>query len=124
MKPMRHHSIVEVRSTTDASVVFRVVKMSVGRRIDLMQRIRELSGKYEFLAAGGATAEQIDAALVRQQIDCTYLRWGLVDVDGLEIDGIAADPETLITRGPEDLCREAVDAIKRECHLTGEERKN
>jgi hypothetical protein len=58
------------------------------------------------------------------EIDRTYLEWGLVDVSGLEIDGETATPELVLLKGPEELCREAVDAIKAECHLTEDERKN
>jgi hypothetical protein len=53
-----------------------------------------------------------------------YLTWGLVRVEGLEVDGATATPESLLDEGPEDLCREAITAIKAECGLTDAERKN
>ena len=53
-----------------------------------------------------------------------YLRWALVGVDGLEIDGEAATAEQLLDRGPEELAREIVVAIKEECGLSEAERKN
>jgi len=45
-------------------------------------------------------------------------------VDGLVIDGRKADPAALVERGPEELCREALAAIRAETGLSEEERKN
>jgi hypothetical protein len=53
-----------------------------------------------------------------------YLRWGLVALEGLEVDGLEASTDALIEAGPELLCREIVAAIKRESSLSEEERKN
>jgi hypothetical protein len=97
--------------------------MSLARRIDLTRRIRELGRKYEFLESGGVS-EQLEAAVLAQEIDRTYIEWGLAGIDGLDIDGEEANPQSLVLKGPEILCREAVDAIKSECWLSGEERKN
>jgi hypothetical protein len=47
-----------------------------------------------------------------------------VEVGGLELDGSPASPESLIAQGPEGLFREALEAVKRECGLSDEERKN
>ena len=52
------------------------------------------------------------------------MEWGLLGIDGLTIDGEAADAASVIERGPEALCREIVHEIRRECGLTDEERKN
>jgi hypothetical protein len=53
-----------------------------------------------------------------------YLQWGLVKIDGLVIDGEAASTAQLLEKGPEDLAREVVGAIKEQCGLTEAERKN
>jgi len=45
-------------------------------------------------------------------------------VGGLELDGSPATPASLASDGPEDLFREALAAVKAECGLTEEERKN
>ena len=45
-------------------------------------------------------------------------------VDGLEIDGEPATPASLVERGPEELFREALAAVKAECGLSDEQRKN
>jgi hypothetical protein len=98
--------------------------MSLARRIDLTKRVRELGRKLEFLKSREGDDERIDSALLSHEIDRTYLEWGLVDVSGLEIDGEMATPELVVLKGPEELCHEAADAIKAECHLTEDERKN
>ena len=90
-----------------------ISKMSFVRRMDLIRGIRELSLKCEFLNA-----------LLASEIDRLYVSWGLQELIGLEVDGVAATPELLASRGPEDLFREAVSVIKAECGLSEEERKN
>ncbi|HYP14613.1 MAG TPA: hypothetical protein VEQ63_11870, partial [Bryobacteraceae bacterium] len=62
--------------------------------------------------------------LTAGEIERICLQWGLVKVDGFTIDGQAVDAEALAARGPEDLAREVIDAIRFECGLTPEERKN
>jgi hypothetical protein len=120
---MNHESIVRVESRSIPGVSFLVLRMSLARRIDLTKRIRELGRKCEFLEAGGPD-EQMEAAMLSQELDRIYVEWGLEGIEGLEIDGSPATPESMILRGPEGLCREAVDAVKAECYLSGEERKN
>jgi hypothetical protein len=92
--------------------------------MDLIRRVRELSLKCEFLNAGESAAEKMDAALFSAEIDRLYVVWGLRELAGLEVDGVAATPELLATAGPENLFREAVTAIKAECGLSEAERKN
>jgi hypothetical protein len=121
---MRHESTIDHESASTPGVILRIARMSLARRIDLTRRIRDLGARCEFLQAGKALEDQIEAALLSNEIDRTYLEWGLLAVVGLEIDGEAATPGLLVAKGPEDLCREAVTAIKAECHLTDEERKN
>lgn len=66
----------------------------------------------------------MEAALVQAEVNRLYLTWGLVEVSGLEIDGAQATPAALAERGPEDLFREALTAVKAETGLSGAERKN
>jgi hypothetical protein len=98
--------------------------MSFGRRIELMRRIRELAGRIEFLEAGAEPKDKMDGRLLRAEIDRLYLEWGLREVSGLELDGAAATPESLAESGPEELCREALAAVKAETGLDEAERKN
>jgi hypothetical protein len=53
-----------------------------------------------------------------------YLHWGLLSIEGLTIDGEPATAERLLEKGPEDLAREVVSAIKGQCALSEPERKN
>ena len=121
---MDYSSTVTVPSASAPGVEFTIARLSLGRRIELSRRIREIGLKSDFLAAGEAIEEQIEAGIAQQQVDRAYLEWGLVGVRGLTIDGCQATPCLLVERGPEDLAREAIAAIRSELHLGEEERKN
>ena len=121
---MNYESCARVESKVRPGVAFVISKMSFVRRMEWIRGIRELSLKCEFLNAGESSAEKLEAALRAAEIDRLYVSWGLQDLTGLEVDGVAATPELLASRGPEDLFREAVSAIKAECGLSEEERKN
>jgi hypothetical protein len=98
--------------------------MSLARRIELAQSIRELAQRREFHQAGESVNEQVEAAAISAGIDRVYLEWGLLRVDGIRIDGERATAGSLFGAGPEDLTREIVNCIKNECGLTDDERKN
>ena len=121
---MGYESTVTRQSTTMPGVTFQIARMSFGRRLELTRRVRELSRKFEFLQASSDATERFEAGLLAGEVDGTYLRWGLVSLDGLIVDGAPADVERLIEAGPEDLCREIIAAIKDECGLSEDERKN
>jgi hypothetical protein len=93
-------------------------------RMELMRKIREISRRMEFLAAGDDLQERIEANLLAHEIDATYMRWGLVEVTGLDIDGEAATAELLIEKGPDELAKEIVAAIRSQSGLNDAERKN
>ncbi len=121
---MNYESSTSVESKTRPGISFVVAKMSFGRRVDLMRRIRELLQKHEFVAAGDTPQEKLEAALLMGEIDRLYVAWGLREVAGLELDGVAATPEGLASNCPEDLFQEALAAVKAECGLSEAERKN
>jgi hypothetical protein len=77
----------------------------------------------EFLRAGDA-ADQVEAGLADLLVRKLYVEWGLVEIEGLEIDGAAATPQLLIDAGPEELTDEIAASIQGELSLTEEERKN
>jgi hypothetical protein len=52
------------------------------------------------------------------------VKWGLAGIEGLEIDSKPATPESLIERGPEELVREVLAAIRREAGLSEDEKKD
>jgi hypothetical protein len=124
VKNTQHESCLWFDAETQAGVRFRIRRVSLGRRIDLARRIREIGRKIEFLQASGAPGEQIEATVLKGEIERAYLEWGLDRVDGLEIDGEAATPESLIECGPLALAEEILEKIKAECGLNQAERKN
>jgi hypothetical protein len=105
-------------------VRYTIARMSFGRRLELTRRIRELARRQEYLEAGSDPREKLEAAVLASEIERVYLEWGLVRIEGLEIDGEAATPAALVERGPESLAREIITAIKSECGLSEEQRKN
>jgi hypothetical protein len=121
---MSYESAVSVSSAIQDGVGFRIARMSFGRRVELMRRVRELARRMEFLEAGDDPGERMDAGLLKAEIDRMFLLWGLLGVSGLVLDGVEATPETLVERGPEELFREALAAVRRETGLTDAERKN
>ena len=121
---MIYESVVEVDSRIAPGVRFTVARMSFGRRVELMRRIRDLAKRMEFLEAGKRPDEKMDAALLRAEIDRVWLIWGLRAISGLVLDSGEATPELLAESGPEELFREALAAVRAETGLTDEERKN
>lgn len=121
---MDYESLVSHPSKTVAGVEFVVARMSFGRRMELMKRIRELAQRSEFLAAGNGTQDQMDAAVATAAIERLYVEWGLAEIRGLMLDGQPATVHGLIDAGPEGLFREALEFVKSECLLSEIERKN
>lgn len=119
-----YDSVLQIQSTVMPVVKFMINRISFGRRMELARRVREISRRVEFLEAGNQLQEKIEANLLRHEIEYTYLRWALVRIDGLTIDGEPASLESLIDKGPEELTREIVTAIKAQCGLSEDERKN
>jgi hypothetical protein len=105
-------------------VRFAVARMSFGRRVELVRRLREIGRKAEFLEAGTDTREKLESAVLAGDVDRAYLEWGLADVEGLSIDGETATVEELIAKGPVALALEVLAKVKAECGLSEDERKN
>ena len=119
-----YESLVTVDSRVMPGVRFTIARMSFGRRVELMRRIRELSRRAEFQAAGQAPEDKMDAALAHAEVERLYVAWGLRGVTGLVVDGREASVESLADDAPEGLFREALEAVRAETGLTEEERKN
>jgi hypothetical protein len=105
-------------------VRYEIRRVSFGGRIELARKIREIGRKAEYLEAGSDARDKLEATVLGAEIDRAYLEWGLVGVEGLEIDGAAATPASLIDTGPIELAAEILARIKAECGLTEDERKN
>jgi hypothetical protein len=121
---LRYESAIWIDSQVRAGVKFAIHRVSFAHRMDLSRRVREISRKAEFLQASTELHEKIEANILAQEIDAMYLQWGLVSIEGLAIDGERATAELLLEKGPEDLAREVVRAIKEQCGLSEAERKN
>jgi hypothetical protein len=107
-----------------AGVRYKIARISLGRRIELARRIREIGRKAEFLEAGDDVRDKLEAAVLQGEIDRVFLEWGLEAIEGLEIDAEAATPAALIERGPLALAMEILGRIRGECGLSETERKN
>jgi hypothetical protein len=121
---MFFESTVTRQSRVRPGVWYTIRRMSFGRRTDLLRQLRMMTARMEFNAAGNTVQDKADAAVYASEIDQLYLQWGLGRIEGLEIDGEEASPELLVEHGPEDLCREILEDIRKECVLSQEERKN
>ncbi len=119
-----YESSVWFDSQTRAGVRFGIARVSFGRRIELARRIREIGRQMEYLEAGKDAREKLEAAVASAEIDRAYLEWGLIGVEGIEIDGAAATPGSVIEAGPVELAAEILGRIRNECGLSEDERKN
>ena len=103
-------------------VRYEIARVSFARRIELAKKIREIGRRMEFLEASTEARDKLESAVLAAEIDRTYLEWGLRKVEGLEIDGEAATPESLIEKGPVELAAEILGSIKAECGLSEHDR--
>lgn len=117
-------SAEEYRSTKYPGVKYRVAKMSMGRRIDLTRRVKDLMKQLEFLSAGSSTQDKVDAAILAGEMDRLYWDFGLESLDGIDINGEPMTPNEQFERGPEDLSREILQRVKQNCQLSQDEQKN
>jgi hypothetical protein len=112
-----------IESNTLAGVKFSVREPSLAQRIELTRRLHELTLRNDFLR-DGSELQQLELTLAELLVQKVLIEWGLVAIEGLTIDGRQANPALLIEAGPEELVAEIAAAIKRECGLDEEERKN
>jgi hypothetical protein len=113
-----------VASKARPGVEFVIALMTFGRRIELMRRVRDLAARLEYFEAGRDAKNGMEASLLGAEIDRLYIRWGVEEIRGLKIDGVPASVEALLESGPEELFFEALAAVKAECGLDENERKN
>lgn len=121
---MNWESETRVQSEAHPAVSFVIRRMTFGRRVELMRRVRDLALRLEYFEAGRDEKNQMEASLLAAEIDRLYLEWGLADITGLSIDGVPADKTALFAAGPEELVQEAIALVRAECGLDAQERKN
>ena len=113
-----------VASVSHPGVEFVLGRMTFGRRIDLMRRIRDLAVRVEYFEAGRDAKNQMEASRLGAEIDAIYVEWGVEEIRGIEIDNEPLTPRLLIDRAPEALFLDALAAVKAGCGLNEAERKN
>jgi hypothetical protein len=121
---VEYESQLRCESKAVPGVTFIIRRMSFGARMELSRKIRELSKRVEFLSAGNDVQQHLEANVLSHEIDDVFLGWGLVEIEGMTIDGVAATPALLAVKGPDSLAREIVESIRGQCGLSEEERKN
>ena len=104
-------------------VRFAVREPSLQKRIELTRQLHELTLRNEFLASGNEM-EHLELALAELLVQKVLVEWGLAAIEGLYIDGKPATPARLIDAGPERLVAEIATAVRLQCGLSEEERKN
>src|SRR5712671_1594182 len=80
-------------------VSYILARMSFGRRIELMRRVRDLAARLEYFEAGQDAKNGMEAGLVGAEIDRLYVQWGVEEIRGLELDEKPATVQTLIDHG-------------------------
>lgn len=121
---MNYQSTVRKESTVLPGVWFAIKKLSLSGRLNLLRLVRQEGRDLDFHSASDGMADQIRAREVTASIEAIYIRWGLSSLEGLFIDDRPADHDLLLEKGPEALCHEIAEAIRAECFLSEEERKN
>ena len=121
---VNYESTITITSGVIVGAAFTIQRISLGRRMQLARQVLEFSRQMEFREAGAGVNDKIQANILSFEIDRLYLRWGLVTLGGLTIDGVDATADLLAEKGPEDLVREIVDAVQQQCGLSDGERKN
>jgi hypothetical protein len=101
-----------------------VIRPSFRRRLELTRLLGDLVQRLEYHEAGSTWPDRCKTAHLATELDILIVRWGLLSIEGLRIDGDPATVETLIERGPESITREVAGRIRCECGLSEDERKN
>jgi len=83
---MKYETIRTFQSEWAPEVVYRIERMSFGRRQELTKQVRGLLARQEFHAVGDSPLDKVEAALLSMEIDRIYWDWGLLSVGGLFID--------------------------------------
>lgn len=83
-----------------------------------------MAARMNALMASRSEADVAAAGILRREMANALLDWGLVDVSGLFIDGVAATKQMLLQEGPEELTLEILARLHQQISLSEEERKN
>ena len=67
-------------------------------------------------------AEEIE--ILKRDINTALLKWGVVKISGMVIDGALASVAEVILQGPEELVDDLVVQLQKQLALSEQERKN
>jgi hypothetical protein len=136
---VKYTSTIPFESALFPGVTGQIRRMSAARRDDLAMWIAEAQSRIHEvlleLEAAEAEADGVAKAIATQKLSdellrldrsvrSVHLRWGVKSLEGLEIDGHAADVELLIEAGPEELIFELAAEVRKVLGLSENERKN
>jgi hypothetical protein len=121
---MKYDSSFVAQSACVPGVSFTIRRVSVLRRLDLLRQIRELCARLDFYKAGASLADKLDASIASSEIEALYVKWGVIQIDGLTIDGLDVTLDLFVERGQEELVREAAALVRSQLGLSEQERKN
>lgn len=105
-------------------MVVRVKRMTLGGRIELLERLYPLLKEAESMAAGASQSDQARRQLCTLKIHEALLSWGVVEVKGLRVDGWEISAVEFSSAAPEVLVDEVLQVIEGQVALTTAERKN
>ena len=117
-------SCLTFESVVEPGVSFRIRRMTLRHRINLIQELHTLYREHEFGSAGTSTEDRLRAQLSSLRIDEVFLRWGVVDVAGLQVDGKPIGASDLVDYAPEKLAAEILGRIRETIALSPDEEKN
>lgn len=112
------------QSTCFPGVSFRVKRMTLGSRIELLEKIYPLLKEAESMAAGTSQSDQVRNQLCTLKVQEALLAWGVLELSGLCVDGVEISAERAGSGAPEELVQEMLAVIQRQIALTEAERKN
>ena len=68
-----------VPSESMPGVEFVIARMTFGRRMELLKRVRDLAIRLEYFEAGREEKHRLEASLLGAQLDRLYIDWGLAE---------------------------------------------
>jgi len=138
---MKHayHTTRSIPLETFPGVEVVLRKMTEGRRLELRKAIGEPNRRIREILREQAAIEQqpeetrdmakwlelqdsFDGTMI-EQINPSWIRWGVKQISGLEVDGKSLGVEDLLD-WPSEMFGEVLSLVKSEAELNGTERKN
>lgn len=111
-------------SITYPGVSFTIRQMTLRHRIKLLKEVHDLYREAEFSTAGSSKADRLNAQLSSLRVDEVFLRWGVIAVEGLVVDGRPIAADEVGELAPECLASEMLSRVRECMSLSSDEEKN